>query len=218
MLVITGLLLNHTGVLQLKGRYVQNPLLLNMYNINPSAPPRGYALRQHWISQVGERLYLDETEISDNVQTLVGAVELEGLFVVAFDGKLLLVTPEGQVVEQLDGSQGVPSGMRAIGKTAGGILVIRGSHGDYEVDLDSLDWHEEEEIHADWSEPASIPSDKLDVLLQLYRGKGLPLERVVLDLHSGRFLGDWGVYIIDAAAILFLLLALSGTWMWLRRH
>ena len=218
LLVITGLLLNHTGMLQLKDHFIQNRLLLDLYNIRPAEKPLGFQVEQHWISQVGERLYLDGTEIDNDVNRLFGAIKQDNIIVVAFDGQLLLITPQGQIVERLTGTQGVPAGMRAIGKSADGSLVIRGSHGDYQVNLDSLDWHEEDEIHAAWSSPAAIPADKLNALLQLYRGKGLPLERIILDLHSGRFLGKWGVYIIDAAAILFLLLAVSGTWMWLQRR
>jgi len=47
-----------------------------------------------------------------------------------------------------------------------------------------------------------------------YRGKGLPGERVILDIHSGRILGYVGVLLVDFMAILFLLLAMSGIWMW----
>jgi uncharacterized iron-regulated membrane protein len=55
-------------------------------------------------------------------------------------------------------------------------------------------------------------------LQRSYRGIGLSAERVMLDLHSGRILGRAGVYLVDAAAIVFLLLAVSGTWLWARRQ
>ena len=50
------------------------------------------------------------------------------------------------------------------------------------------------------------------------RGSGLPVERVLLDLHSGRIFGKPGVYVVDAAAILFLVLAASGVWLWGKRR
>ena len=56
------------------------------------------------------------------------------------------------------------------------------------------------------------------MLQAAYRGYGLTLERVLLDLHSGRVLGSAGVLLVDAAAILFLLLAISGLWLWSRRR
>jgi uncharacterized iron-regulated membrane protein len=57
-----------------------------------------------------------------------------------------------------------------------------------------------------------------ETLEKTYRGVGLPLERVMLDLHSGRILGRAGVYLVDTAAVLFLLLAISGVWLWARRR
>jgi len=47
----------------------------------------------------------------------------------------------------------------------------------------------------------------------------LSWERLLLDLHSGRLFGAAGVYVVDAAGLLFALLALSGvgTW-WLHRR
>jgi len=37
---------------------------------------------------------------------------------------------------------------------------------------------------------------------------------VVLDLHSGRIAGRWGVWVVDAAAALMLVLAVSGFVLW----
>ncbi len=68
------------------------------------------------------------------------------------------------------------------------------------------------------SQPGVLPTGLEQDLLYLYRGKGLSLERLLLDLHSGRLLGNAGVYIVDVAALLFIFLALSGSWMWWRRR
>ncbi len=38
----------------------------------------------------------------------------------------------------------------------------------------------------------------------------------MLDLHNGRIFGGFGVFLIDAAAVLFLILAVTGVWMWAR--
>jgi len=41
----------------------------------------------------------------------------------------------------------------------------------------------------------------------------------ILDLHSGRIFGQYGVYLMDAAAIALLWLSFSGLWVWnSRRH
>ncbi len=216
MLVITGIMLNHTDALNLDEQYVQNGFLLDLYNIHPAQSPAGFRVNDHWISKVGERVYFNETEIANEVTNLIGAVSAAEM-VVAIDDHILLLNVNGEIIESLTGLDGVPSGMRAIGVSEDNHLVVKGSHGDYIFDLQNFRWHEKESVSAIWSEKEAIPEHLLEHLLQLYRGKGLPVERVILDLHSGRLLGDWGVYLVDAAAILFLILAITGVMMWYKR-
>ena len=59
---------------------------------------------------------------------------------------------------------------------------------------------------------------RMQAIIDVAGQHGLPLERVLLDLHSGRIFGEAGVWLVDAAALLFLLLAGSGLWLWGRRH
>jgi hypothetical protein len=47
--------------------------------------------------------------------------------------------------------------------------------------------------------------------------EALTWDRVLLDLHTGRFFGGFGPYAMDAAAILLLLLVFSGVYNWLKR-
>ena len=59
----------------------------------------------------------------------------------------------------------------------------------------------------------------LNKMKQAYRGQGLTLERVMLDLHSGRLFNQtWGVYLMDASAVIMMWLGISGTWIWWSRN
>ncbi|MDH3900042.1 MAG: PepSY domain-containing protein, partial [Gammaproteobacteria bacterium] len=134
------------------------------------------------------------------------------------EGQLLLFTANGELIERLDGATGVPAGMLSLGLTPAGELAIHAAHGYYRTDDSFLEWHETEDLEADWSR-STVPSAELrSALQQAWRGTGLTLERLLLDLHSGRILGSWGVYLVDAAAVLFLLLAISGVWLWGKRR
>lgn len=42
-------------------------------------------------------------------------------------------------------------------------------------------------------------------------------DQWLLDMHTGRFFGTYGPYVMDAAAVFLLLLALSGAYNWARR-
>jgi len=130
------------------------------------------------------------------------------------DGSLLILTQSGEIVERLSGSEGVAAGIKSIGLSSRGEIVIKAAHGDYIADLDTTEWQEQKELVVSWSVPDEIPNKLNEQLLTLYRGKGLPLERVIIDIHSGRILGQAGVLLVDFMAVLFLLLAMSGVWMW----
>ena len=106
--------------------------------------------------------------------------------------------------------------MKNIGVFVHNQLVISAAHGVYIVDIDSPAWQEFDDVEAQWSVVATLPETLRAELLQPYRGAGLPLERVSLDLHSGRMLGPLAVYFMDFIALLFIFLALSGSCMWLR--
>jgi len=214
LLVVTGLLLNHTDKLNLQDVFVQSEKLLEWYHIQPKGQIKGFSVDQHWLSQIDGRLYFDQMELTDHIEDLYGAVHISDGFVVALDDSLLILTLSGELVERLSGSEGVPAGIQSIGLSEDGDIVIKAAHGDYIADLDTTEWQEQEGLVVSWSVANAIPEKLSEQLLRLYRGKGLPLERVIIDIHSGRILGQAGVLLVDFMALLFLLLAMSGVWMW----
>jgi uncharacterized iron-regulated membrane protein len=64
----------------------------------------------------------------------------------------------------------------------------------------------------------AIPQDQLEILLGLYRGRGLSLERVILDLHSGKILTRAGPVLMDAVGVILIALSVIGLLMWSRRN
>lgn len=217
LLCVTGVLINHTSELKLADRYVSSGWLLDWYEIHPDRPPVGFRIDDVHITRMGDRLYYNDTEVSTGISQLHGVVAFEDMIVVGVDSRMLIFDGGGQLVDRLDGMDGVPSGMRNLGLDANGQIIVRASHGDYRLEFTGLHWEEEDMIPATWSEPVTISSSLEEILLQRYRGHGLPVERVLLDLHSGRILGGWGVWLMDIFAVLFLVLALTGSWMWLKR-
>ena len=218
ILAVTGLALNHTQELGLDSNYVKSGALLNWYGVQAPENITSYPVDNHTISAVGEYIYWDTTRIPQVPSPLIGAVQYADLVVVGIEGRLLLFTPEGELIEQLDGAAGVPAGMQALGVTPDYKLAIHAAHGFYQTDEDFLAWKETDDLEASWNEPTR-PAEDLRLALQAaYRGSGLSVERIMLDLRSGRILGSWGIYLVDAAAVLFLLLACSGVWLWSRRR
>lgn len=218
LLVVTGILLNHTDSLGMQKFFVKNRLLLNAYDINPQQGPYGFVVDDYWISKVGDRIYFNQQELTETPEKLIGVISTGEFMAIALSESILLVTKSGEIVERLTGSEGVPDGIQSIGVGVNNETVIRSVNGDFIADFDNINWQKKEVIDAGWSKGEIIPDDLNQKLLELYRGKGLSLERIMLDLHSGRILGSWGVLLVDIMAILFFLLALSGAWMWFKQN
>jgi len=218
ILAMTGIALNHTERLKLDASYVESDWLLDWYGINTPTAQHAYPLGEQWLIHVGDSLYLDEQRIEGNYTQPVGALSFPHFIAVAVAGNILLLTYEGEVIERLGGMQGVPSGMDKIGLMTDGRIVIQAAHGYYLTDRDFLKWQEQEHIaDVDWSLPVVAPAVWQTRIAQLYRSNELPMERVMLDLHSGRLFGKWGPLLMDAAAILLMFLAMSGTWIWAKQ-
>jgi len=218
LLTVTGLVLNHTDELLLDSQHVGSGLLLDWYGIEAPDDFNGYRVGDISITAVGSHVYWNTTRIPRASAPLLGAIGFAGLVVIAVEGQLLLFTPDGKLVERLGGAAGVPAGMQALGLTPAGELAIHAAHGFYRTDDSFLEWRETGSLEAAWA-ASTDPSPALRTALQqAWRGTGLTLERVLLDLHSGRILGSWGIYLVDAAAVLFLLLAISGVWLWGKRR
>lgn len=213
-LAMSGIVLNHSEQFNLNSRFIQTEWLLDLYQIKPASDPVAFNSENNWAVQIGERLYFNEQEIGKDIKQLKGMIKVNGLFIVAYDDKLTLVTDQGEIVETLSGEAGVPAGMRGVGYDENGNIIIKAAHGYYQVNLDDLKWQEFEYLLATWPQSLTVPDELKTVLYKKYRGTGLSIERVLLDFHSGRILGHSGVYLVDFFAFLFVSLAISGVWMW----
>ncbi len=70
------------------------------------------------------------------------------------------------------------------------------------------EWEVEPATH--WSAPTAPDKAELAELATAWRGRGVTVERLLLDLHSGRILGKTGRLIMDVVAVLLIVLSLSG--------
>ena len=218
LLAITGLALNHTEALEMDATHVQSDLLLDWYGIHAPEDFISFSAGNRVFSEVNSHIYQDTERLAELKAPLIGAVTSQDFIILATLDQLTLVSSDGEVIERLGSAAGVPAGMKSIGMTGDGRIAIEAAHGYYLTDDSFLEWNETDTVEASWSGQTPTPPLLVTALRQAYRGSGLTLERIILDLHSGRILGNAGVLLVDAAAILFLLLAFSGVWLWGRRR
>lgn len=218
VLAVTGLLLNHSEALQLGKRHVGSSALLNWYGIQPPQAFVSYAAAGHYVTRVGDRLYFDASALPGDEANLVGIARLPQGFAVATTNGIRLLTDDGRLIETLGAVEGVPRGITRIGIAADGAIAVQTVDAILISDESLTSWQARPDVEMHWSQPSVPPGALRSQLLRSFRGEGLPLERVLLDVHSGRILGHWGIYVMDGAALLLLFLAASGCWLWLRNR
>lgn len=209
LLAVTGLMLNHSHELGLDHAPLENAALRHFYGVAPATTPDGLvqALPAGELRAEGGHLRLGSREIGACPQ-LVGVVEQPQQVLVVCSNRLWLLTPAGEVIDQADSVRGVPEGLSAVGQGQGQVLLRRGEES-LSVDLGDLSVKPAAPAPGvAWSEAAPAAAGDAD----------LSWERVLLDLHSGRLFGRWGVLLMDAMALLFLVLAVTGVVMALRRR
>ncbi|MBT8047129.1 MAG: hypothetical protein HKN57_09205 [Xanthomonadales bacterium] len=215
----TGIALNHSHDWRLDQRFVQWPFLLDAYGINAAPLQASFADGGHRMSLLGERLFYDGRLVAESVMQLRGFLSLDGLHLVATAQGIVLLTPEGELVERLDLTSVLPEEIDQLGEWRGRAVISSGREaylGDAEVTRFER-WGDAQEEGIRWS-VASVPAEQEIALLQeQFRGRGLTVERLVADLHSGRIVQSAGPLLMDLIAVFLIILSVTGLMLWLRR-
>ena len=213
ILIVTGIVLNHTERLQLDSKFVDAGWLLDWYGIGPDKTPVSFKVGETWVTEVDGRLFLNSVPISAFAGSLMGAARGEGFIFVGTTETLYLFDDDSQLIEKIGR---VPGTIRRVGRLEEA-YCIESQEGVFASTDGFLTWNftDKEPIWAVASEP---PAEVMESVLLAFRGQGLPWERVMLDLHSGRIFGSWGTYATDGVAIILLLLAVSGIYNWCVRR
>jgi hypothetical protein len=216
VICITGIMLNHTDALKLDQRSVNAHWLLNWYGIE-APETKSFAVGENFIIHSGNALLFNETQLQGRYADVVGAVSINNTLVVAVDNALLLLTSDGKLIEQLQAFHGIPADIKQIG-TSANKLWLQTATGQWQADSAALNWVQAANSNENivWATPVTLPVALEESIMATQIGAGLSLERIILDLHSGQIIGRAGPLLGDAVGALFILLALSGIWMWFK--
>lgn len=213
VLAITGGLLNHTERLQLDSKPVGTPWLMRWYGLKAFTPEHGYLSRHGYLASDGRRHVLNGRLLSDIADPLLGLAEANEVYYLATTTSIHIYDMGGQLIEKLSGAALPAPLINKIGSTDTDLL-IETSQGTFKS-KDGLNWEKHTAPPPRWSIPEPLPTDK-KLKVSKFFAPTLPLERIVLDVHSGRIMGRHGPLVMDLAALVLLALSLSGIWIYLR--
>lgn len=215
-LSITGIFLNHTEELGLDEKYTSSPLILSLYNISIPNKEESFLVENHFISRFGNQVFLDEQPVLKSDDSLIGAVMLNQMFVIAFENGLVLLTEEGELIEKLSAATGLPEKIQKLGISNNTLLLKTGNQV-WESNDEGQEWRDTNLNFNEWSNEFEMPDKKTQQVESYFLGKGISLEQFFLDLHNGNIIKGFGKWFLDIIAIFLLLISISGIWIWFRK-
>jgi len=216
-LAASGILINHANDFSLDTLPVKNTWLLNFYGIKNPEQVRFYANKK--IAVTDNYVWLNNKLLIESDTPLVTAVKLKQFYLLVFNAQISLYTPDGELIDQLDGASGVPSEIKAVA-IDNQHIIVKTANSNFQTDSDLLTWQNissnqfAKSIH--WIQAEKVSIAEIQAITWQYKSQFLTWEQVLLDAHSGRIFSRVGVFISDAIAIFLILLSLSGIYLWLR--
>jgi len=213
-LSISGIALNHTRLLSLSHQSISTPWLLSHYGIKPANNVRFYQ-EKNWIV-TDQFVWLKDKLVFESDENVISLAKFQSYTLLATRTQLIIFTETGGIVDMLDSSSDLPVPILAL-STTDKHIALNTADGYYQSDSDLMDWHQIQTlIEPSWisNEPAS--QAELAVAQRQFQSQFLNWERVILDAHSGRLFGDFGVWFMDLVAFILILLSISGIYIWLR--
>jgi hypothetical protein len=221
ILSITGIMLNHTEELHLGQNYISSLWLQQWYGIKMPKQQVYLKLGHNWVVQIGQQLYFNQQPFADEKSPLMGVYQNDDFYIVVMKNAIYLLTFEGELIEKLDSNTQLPIPINRFG-----LVTLANKKNYFALEINQTIFISEDNFltWSDVSHKTFIPiiqnthQSKDSAYYQaLYLGNELSVERVVLDFHSGRGFGIWGIYIMDLVAIIMCLLGISGLWIWSKR-
>lgn len=216
-MVLSGLAINHSKGLGLDQGRVSQSFLLSWYGLDGPQHILSFEVGSDWLSFAGSQLYLNGKVIS-TLSNGIGAVSSGDMLIAAGNEELLILDRDGRLIERIHWLPPGAGPIESIGLLANGFAVVKSTDQIWSADADLLNWQRAGDTITSpvWSHSKPAPEIIRQAITLQYRGGGLSLEQLLLDVHSGRVFGSVGILVYDLLALGIGFLAISGLVLWLR--
>jgi hypothetical protein len=137
---------------------------------------------------------------------------LGSLAVVGDGQRAHVLLASGELVESIDLGASLSGSIERVGRI-GDRAVLQSGDNLYRSDADVTTfeaWPDGAATDVSWSPEVEPDAAGLEALQTAWRGRGVTVERFLLDLHSGRILNVPGTLLMDIVAACMILLGISG--------
>lgn len=211
-IVISGWLLNHSDSLGLAQVEFHNAWLAKWYGLPVQSPETMFATGTHTLITNDDNVIFDGHSLGLQKMHPIGMAQSQKFVAIASENFLLLLDHEGHMVDSLNSNDLPSPHIDKIGVGCGGIALD--NKGEIVASSDGIEWQPCRDT-IEWSAAQAMPAEQFKRFQNLL-APNISLEKLVVDLHTGRFFGRYGPWVIDIVGGCLLLLALSGLWLYAR--
>ena len=218
-LSVTGMLINHGNSLRLDKAKVSLSWLHDHYNISAPEHFNKYPITaKSNIVVAGKQVWLDEQLLFISQDEVTSAGMWLQFVVITTTNTMHLYNSAGELIDVMDASAGLPQGIQQLA-VQNSQVSLRTHQGIYQSDDELYTWQlitsepPTQKLSTpviNWFKATTVTDNENQFYSQQYRSQILTWERVILDIHSGRFFAGIGVLFMDLVAIFLILLSLTG--------
>jgi len=214
---VTGMILNHTVDLDLSNRHTSASWIQARYGMELEGEPEAYGLEGKAYAATWDGHIFHASSIVDDSSSLVAAVPLRDGTAVVTTTAVHYFDLAGELVETMSSATLPATPISRAGRTGDLTLVLESPTGTFTSDENLLSFTESpDDQETFWSTVVTPSESDVKTWKTTFSGDGVPLDRVILDLHSGRFFGTVGKWIYDITVVGVLVLSVTGFVLFLR--
>lgn len=217
LMAITGVVINHSNHLSIDSAPVQQAWLLDYYGITPANKLAIYQTQPLSLASSDNLVWVRHRLAVEADSPIKGMLTLGKMILAVDSNNLYMVSQDGELMEKQDASMGLPRGIEAIGFD--GQVWLKTQGGYFMADDDLIEWTQAMPFASIlWSQTLDTQAAQAesDTISLLARSSHLTWERVILDIHSGRFFGSLGPWFMDLVALSLIIMAISGIYLWVQ--
>ena len=179
VLSITGSLLQHSEIFNIRQNYASSTFAKNIYNIKP-CQISSFKKETIWLSICNNDLYFNDRKIASNVSSVSSIVKENSNYNVMYGNHILLINEDSEILGK-EHVENLSDGKKNI--------IFK----------------------------KNILDSKLKKIIEDKSiSKTITYERIIVDIHTGRIFGLFGVTLVDLVTLGIIILSLTGTYSWLR--
>lgn len=203
-LAISGLLLNHTSYFGLASKVLPLELARSVYPVGTTTV---YQFKAPFglLTQKASALFLDGVLIQPCEGNLIAVVSLGVESWVSCSERILVLGRDGTLIETMDKHTGLPTPIERMGRCGPQVCILNEGR---TVQFSQGSWRDYPD-QVMWNTALQAKANTVALVPEVHNW-----QRFILEAHSGRLFGRFGVLVVDLAALATLLLALSGCYVW----